>query len=203
MLRNRIVVCALLIVIGLSAVAQPAVDAPAELRSLLVKMVEDIGTGLLLVRLSADAVASAMIQRHLEQIEALLVGADEEAAARFGWPREALHGLLNDAAELTALLGRLALERAPREELFSFARNVQALLALTVEEVRAARRQRLTAHDKEPLLRASAFLVATLGVPINAYPGGLYTIAWRLGITEVLEAIAPLWRPLLKTGEPP
>jgi hypothetical protein len=179
-----------------------ALDEPPELvvRSLLARMAEDVATGMFLVTLSVDAAGMVMLQWHLSQLEALLEGADEEAAARFGWPRERIHGLIGDAHQLTAAVKRLPLERAKRDDLLALAGNLQTLLHLTMEEVRMARRERSPALAREHLLRASAFLVASFGLPINAYPGGLYSIAWRLGMTGLLDGIEPLWELI---GDPP
>jgi hypothetical protein len=195
MLTKRWVLFAVLVVLAMPAVGQTAEEARAAVGALLAGMAEDTATGLLLIRLSVDAVASGMALHHLEQIEALLIGAEEEAAARFGWPREPIHGLANDAAELARQVQRLPLDAAVRQELSVITRNIQALLALTLDEIRLARRQRPADRRAESLLRASAFLVATLGLPINAYPDGIYTIAWRLEMRGLLEGIEPLWRP--------
>ncbi|UCF10733.1 MAG: hypothetical protein JSW65_03390 [Candidatus Bipolaricaulota bacterium] len=200
-MKYRWTVLVLLLAAVVSAAAQPR-EEPIEftVRELLVRMADDVATGMFLVKLSVDAAELVMLQWHLSQIEALLLGADEEAASRFGWPRERIRGLLNDAHELTAALSRLPVERPKRDDLVAFAGNVQALMRLTLEEVREARRQRSPALAREHLLRASAYLVASFGLPINAFPGGLYSIAWRLGLTGLLEGVEPLWEMI---GEPP
>jgi len=189
-LMTGILLCALVV----PAVAGAAADDPMDqLRGLLERMIGDVSTALLLVKLSVDAVDPSMIHWHLDQLQALLLGADEDAAARFGWPRERLAGLLQNARDLSALLLRLRIATPLREEIVSFGRNVQALLALALDEVRDARDQRRADAASDALLRASAYLVATVGLPINAYPGGLYGIAWHLGLATVLERFQPFW----------
>jgi hypothetical protein len=193
--KKRCVLALVLVAFVLSASAQPAHEEPVEftVRALLARMAEDVATGMFLVKLSVDAAEMAMLQWHLSQVEALLLGADEEAAVRFGWPRDRIRGLVNDARDLAAAIAHLPVERPKRDELVAIAGNLQALLRLTLDEVREARRERSPAPARDHLLRASAYLVASFGLPINAYPGGLYSIAWRLGLTGLLEGVEPLW----------
>lgn len=203
-MKKRCVLALLLVAVAVSASGQPTHEEPIEftVRVLLARMAEDVATGMFLVKLSVDAVEMVMLQWHLSQVEALLLGADEEAATRFGWPRERIRGLVNDAHDLASALVRLPVERPRRDELVATAGNLQALLRLTLDEIREARKERSPALAREHLLRASAYLVASFGLPINAFPGGLYSIAWRLGMTGLLEGVEPLWEMIGETPRP-
>lgn len=202
-MRSRWIVCVVLVAtLVATSVAQTTSVQPTEpsVRDHLQRMAENLATSLFLVKLAVDAVDMPMQQWHLSQLESLLTGADEETAARFGWPRTVMPGLVDDARELAALLSRLPIDRQRRSEVVALAQNVQSLLGLAADEIATIRRQRPTALEREALLRTSAFLVAAFGLPINPYPGGLYSIAWRLGWSALLEDVRPL---VNLTGEPP